>query len=764
MVDKKKNGVSKPNLRDAGRTSAIILVIFSLVVLGVLGISLVGMRYASVNATTTYVQNLTEQLTSMVDLEIDRGRQQLISVGDSFVQVVEKKDDAGVEEFITRKQKLCGFDFIALEDTRNNRTAAAGVFPDEYAGGTEALKALEVNDRALKSRQCKVGIENEDVIYAMPLYDGEEQIGFLWAGNTAESMKEIIRSRSFQEQSYSCIINKDGKVVLSAVNQQVFLNLQSVIEEGSDEKLQENVKVMEQNIENDKCGVFRFTTGDGHNVYLSYAPMEGGNRVMLTIVPTDLLSTDYDRFVYLAAAAVLGTVLVFMCFFILLTRSYRSNRERLEKMAYFDEITGGGNNQVFCMKYRALCQKPNAGKYAIVHMDVVDFKEINKKFGVKQGDAALRYLYNIIIECLDESKGEFAARSEMDRFFLCLYEWEQDGVRRRVEEIIKRVNALQETYFFNYNISFRIAACFTEERNADPMMLQDRVRSVLKKSDAAPGKCVFYSKAFAEQIRREQELDGAFEAAVRSEEFQVYFQPKVSLEKGRVEGAEALVRWCHPELGFVSPGEFIPILEQSEKILQLDKYVFEKVCAWIKRREADGEEIVPVSVNLSRSHLLNDGFFAWFVETADKYGVPHEAIEFELTESTFMVQDQIQKMRAYITQMHESGFRISIDDFGTGYSSISLIREFDVDVLKLDRSFFLDLDDQRARDVISCLVELARKLETRIVVEGIEQKKQIEYLKELNCDIVQGFFFSKPLPESEFDKWHRCFDSKEYGV
>lgn len=764
MKTRKKKRKSKLNFKDFGRPNAVVLIIFSLVVLGVLGSSLIGMRYASVNATTKYVQNLTEQLTSMIDLEISRGRQQLISVGDSFVQVVEKKDDAGVEEFITRKQKLCGFDFIVLEDTRNNRTAMAGIFPDEYAGDTQALKALEVNARALESRECKVGIENEDVIYALPLYDGDVQIGFLWAGNTAESMKNIIRSHSFQEQSYSCIINKDGKLVLSALNQQEFVNLQSVIEDGSDEKLQENAKAMEQNIKNDKSGIFRFTTGDGQKVYLSYAPMEGGNRVMLTIVPTDLLSTDYDRFVYLAAAAVVGTMLVFMCFFILLTRSYRSNREELEKMAFFDEITGGGNNRVFCIKFRELCQKGTVGRYAIVHLDVVEFKEINKKFGIRQGDATLRHLYRIITGCLDKSKGEFVARSEMDRFFLCLHESEPDGVQRRMDAMTEKVNSFERTYFPNYHISFRMAVCFPEERNPDPIVLEDRARSMLKKVDAAPGKCVFYSKEFEEQIRREQELDGAFESAMQSEEFMVYFQPKVSLAKGCVEGAEALVRWYRPKWGIVSPGEFIPVLERSGKILQLDKYVFEKVCEWIKRREADGEKTIPVSVNLSRSHLLNDDFFSWFVETADRYGVPHEAIEFELTESTFMVQDQIQQMRAYITRMHESGFRISIDDFGTGYSAISLLREFDVDVLKLDRTFFLDLDDPKARDVISCLVELAKKLRTRIVVEGIETKKQIAYLKKLHCDVVQGYFFSKPLPEKEFGEWYRCFDAKEYGV
>lgn len=741
-----------------------VLGVFSLMIIGILGYSLIGMRSASMDSTTNHVQNLTKNLTYTVDLEISRGRQQLISVGDSFEQVVVKKDNAAVEEFITRKQKLCGFDFIALEDTRAGRTAMAGVIPEEYEENIAAFYELDISQKALTERTCEVSIENEDVIYALPLYDEGEQIGFIWAGNRAESMRNIIKSRSFQEQSYSCIINKNGDVILTADKREAFRNLETIFKEGSDAKLQKNLKEMQENIANDKSGIFRIVTDGGHKAYLAYTSMEESRWIMLTIVPIDLLSADYDSFVYWATVAVSGTMLVFMCFYILLTRIYRSNRKKLEQLAYSDEITGGGNNQAFCMKYRELCRKTGAKGYTIVLLDVVNFKEINKKFGVKQGDDILCYLYKVIYNHINESKGEFAARSEMDRFFLCIKEDEPEGVQQRLDAVMKEINFSGGTKMSCYQVSFRMAAAFTGEQDSDPVVLEDRVRSMLKTADAVPGKCVFYSKDFEEQVYREQELNEAFEDALVSEELHIYFQPKVSLEKGRVEGAEALVRWFHPTWGIVPPGDFIPMLEENGKILRLDKYVFEKVCAWLKKREVNGEELIPVSVNLSRNNLMDENFFAWFVETADRYGVRHDLIEFELTESTFMVQEQIQQMRGYITQMHESGFRISIDDFGTGYSSISLLREFDVDVLKLDRTFFLGLDDPKARDVIRCLVDLAKKLDTRVVVEGIETKKQISYLKELSCDVVQGYFFSKPLPAMEFERWYCEFDFKEYGV
>lgn len=196
-----------------------------------------------------------------------------------------------------------------------------------------------------------------------------------------------------------------------------------------------------------------------------------------------------------------------------------------------------------------------------------------------------------------------------------------------------------------------------------------------------------------------------------------------------IAGAEALARWYHPERGIVPPVQFIPYLEDSGKIRKLDRYIFEQTCIWLSRRKAAGEELYPVSVNLSRNHFMEENFLDWFVETTEKYGVDNHLLEFELTESVFMNDAHIRKVRDAIYKMHEHGFTLSIDDFGIGYSSLSLIREFDVDVLKLDRSFFLDLDSRKAREVISCLVNLARELDIQIVVEGIETYRQIEYLK-----------------------------------
>lgn len=765
MIQKGKTQKLKTGIHETNRCFVFILAVFSLLVLASLGYSLVKMHWTSTKTTTNYVLNLSQQLTNMVDLEIRSGRQQLISIGDSFEQVVSKEDNAGLKEFLTRKQALCGFDFIALEDTQKDRIVVVGnTFPENHDKSIQALHAMDTSRLAQESRVCKMGIENGNAIYAMPLYNNDIQIGFLWAGNTSESMQNLIRSRSFQGRTYSCIINKKGDLLLTSEQQKTFQNLAYVFENKTDTKLLKNMEQMKADIETGQNGIFSFVSEGGNHVYLAYTPMYGGNRIMLTMVPTNLLSTDYDTFVRIATAAVVGTLLVFMIFFILLTRSYRSNRKKLEHLAFFDEITKGENNQAFCMKYRELCRQTDARKYAITLLDVINFKEINKTFGIKYGNTVLRYLYMVISDTLNKDYGEFVTRSEMDHFFLCLREQEPESLQRRLNIIIEKINAYEGNQLPHYHISFRMAAKFVDEQESDPLTLEDQVRSVLKLTNTMPGKCVFYSEEFAERIRWEQELDNSFETALATEEFKIYLQPKVSLESGRIEGAEALVRWQHQTRGMVPPNDFIPILERNGKITLLDKYVFKKVCLWIKDRLDHCKPIIPISINLSRSHLIDENFFSWFVETSDQYSIPHELIEFELTESTFMEQDQIQRMQTCIMWMHRLGFRLAIDDFGIGYSSLSLLREFDVDILKLDRTFFLDLDNHKARDVICCLVDLAKKLNIHIVVEGIETKKQIEYLKDLGCKMIQGYFFSRPLPKKEFDVWYDNFDFKQYEV
>lgn len=444
--------------------------------------------------------------------------------------------------------------------------------------------------------------------------------------------------------------------------------------------------------------------------------------------------------------------------FLFLLMEYRENRKTLERLAFVDEVTGGINKIEFAIRYQTLCRKEAAHQYAVVLMDVVDFKMINETFGTEYGDKMLRYFYEVIQSCLKDEENEFAVRMEMDHFFLCLKEDSPQMIQKRMESVEEEINAFRDTTLLKYKIAFRYGVSFIEDNKTEITVIQDQARAALKsgRGDQA-GRFLFYNFLVAQRLQNERELNYLFDESIARGDFRVYMQPKVSIKKRTIEGAEALVRWDCPGRGILPPLEFIPILERNGKIRNLEHYVFEMVCRWLKKQKEAGKDVFPISVNLSRSHFEDDDFLDAYMEIAKKYEVEPSLIEFEITETIFMDESHIQKIKAGIQKMHTYGFCCALDDFGVGYSSLIFLKEIAIDVLKLDRSFFLDLENQRARNVISSIAELAEKLSIKTVAEGIETEEQIRYLSQIHCDIVQGYYFSKPLSMEEFETWTENF-------
>jgi EAL domain-containing protein (putative c-di-GMP-specific phosphodiesterase class I) len=265
--------------------------------------------------------------------------------------------------------------------------------------------------------------------------------------------------------------------------------------------------------------------------------------------------------------------------------------------------------------------------------------------------------------------------------------------------------------------------------------------------------CVFYDFAYTQQMQKEHDLTALFGDSLKNEDFQVYLQPKVRLNDGTLAGAEALVRWQHPQRGTIFPSDFIPLFEQNGEICRLDLYVFEKVCELMERWLQQGRTLIPISVNLSRRHFVYPDFLLQFEEIAERHSVPRGLIEFELTESIFLKQQEIERIKQQIEKMHQLGFRCSLDDFGFGFSSLGLLKDFAVDTVKMDRSFFLGEDSKRMQEVVSCIVELTERLGVVTVAEGIETGEMLPFLRRIRCDMVQGYVFSRPLPIPQFEAW-----------
>jgi EAL domain-containing protein (putative c-di-GMP-specific phosphodiesterase class I) len=244
------------------------------------------------------------------------------------------------------------------------------------------------------------------------------------------------------------------------------------------------------------------------------------------------------------------------------------------------------------------------------------------------------------------------------------------------------------------------------------------------------------------------------DTAIANDEFRVYLQPKFDCRKEVVEGSEALIRWDYKGKGLLPPYRFIPFFEKDGSIGKIDDIVLEKVCQAFVRWSSEGKPLYPVSVNLSRKRLYDPNIISHLVGIVDSYGVSHELIDFELTESA--TYDNKDYMLQVLTELRQLGFKISMDDFGTGYSSLSLLTEMPLDTLKIDKSFVDKIGTENERDqdvsVIRLIISLARDMGFVCLAEGAERKEQVDKLRELGCDVIQGYYYSRPIPLEEFEK------------
>ena len=262
---------------------------------------------------------------------------------------------------------------------------------------------------------------------------------------------------------------------------------------------------------------------------------------------------------------------------------------------------------------------------------------------------------------------------------------------------------------------------------------------------------MFFDHELQDRNEREQYIYEVFAQAIENKEFKVYYQPKVNLKNYMMTGAEALCRWVHKG-EIISPGEFIPVYEKSQAICKLDFYMLEQVCRDIRRWMDEGKQIVRVSVNLSRRHLRNQKTLGNILEMIDRYNIPHEYIEIELTETT--MDQNFDSIKRLVNGLKDNGIASSVDDFGTGYSSLNMLREAPWDVLKIDRSYLPDTKkyDEKRHSMLRHIISIASDMGFECIVEGVETLEQLKMIKRNGCFMAQGYYFDKPLTVEEFEE------------
>lgn len=419
-----------------------------------------------------------------------------------------------------------------------------------------------------------------------------------------------------------------------------------------------------------------------------------------------------------------------------------------KKLRYVDTVTGGINHGRFVIDALTLARK---ARYAIVIINVVHFKYVNEQVG---HDVANDILFNIHRDILSKlGDDELIAREYADRFTLLM----------RADKILKnRVNAIQAMLNGAHYAGRKLSLKFTvgvyilpEETTDEKTELStgfDRALFAIQQTDETENPIVCFNDSMLEKEIEDVELEQRGDQALRDGQFVVYYQLKRDIIRDKWCGSEALVRWIDPVAGIISPGRFVPVFERDGFIVELDKYVFGRVCRDIRADIDIGKKPLPVSVNLSRKHFVNDSFLDDYERLMEAYKVPRSLIEFELTESIVMENEAL--LKRFIKRVHAMGCTCSIDDFGSGYSSLNMLKEFNFDVVKFDRGFFYGDNgfDADSQTIVFSLINLSHELGMKVVSEGIEQEEQRDFLLKHKCDMVQGFLYSKPVPHSEYVK------------
>ena len=415
-----------------------------------------------------------------------------------------------------------------------------------------------------------------------------------------------------------------------------------------------------------------------------------------------------------------------------------------------DDVTGGNNRRQF----ERLAKNILSGNqnYVMVHANIDRFKLINDAYGDSEGDKILKKIHRIIDEGLgwDETSGRLMA----DNFGIFMRFNNIEKLDERLEKISNKFAALSDKNGTPYGVVmfYGVYVIDPKEKLSVGAMLE---RANLGRKNISFNNyrvpLGIYDEKDRQRMNRDKELETKMHKAMSHGEFIPYLQPKVDLGSDRIAGAEALIRWMDPEEGMIYPSEFIPLFEQNGFVINIDIFMFEEVCKMIDRWNTLGYRIIPVSVNLSRCHFEVPEFFEYYEAIYEKYDIPDGAIEIELTESLFY--NDLDALNDLVNRIHNLGMTCSIDDFGSGYSSLNMLKDVKVDTLKLDRVFFKSSeDDARGKDVIKSVIRLAQALDLKTVSEGVEISDQVEFLRDMNCDLIQGYVFFKPLTINEFEK------------
>lgn len=582
-----------------------------------------------------------------------------------------------------------------------------------------------------------------------PIYDENSNIiGALYAEKDSAELMEELESEFSEYIGFAYVINKDGYVIFKAKNnfqdEECINFFHYMVYQGIE--LENYVETLRTGMSKSTSDVL-VVSGQSGKGYLGYAPISSEYGWTVVSYIGDNKISDYGNNVSkdtLKMMSYIISLVVIIAIYIMLIEVVKN--KQIKKMAFTDPLTSIGNCFWFENQCKKILKLHQDEKYVVVQFDIKRFKYINHKYGYSFGDKILKLLAKNLNKKFN--KGEACARIGTDLFIILLKNSPDvnDKLNKYLQEILVKKNIT------NITLNFRMGLYVLQDNNEAVSKIIEKVNLAWNYiKNGSNSSFNYYDDDLLDKIMEEEALEFRMRGALDNREFKVYVQPKIDLKSDKMCGAEALVRWISPELGFMPPDKFIPLFEKNGFIANVDFYVLESIFIKTQQMIKEGYQGFTISVNQSRETLNDPNYLVNLKKLIDKYDVPVNLIELEITENVFV--DDYDKILDIMKKVKALGFKISMDDFGSGYSSLNLLKEMPINVLKIDRIFLNETKTSaKSKVIIKSVIQMAKNLEINVICEGVENIDQVKLLKEIKCEMAQGYYYGKPMPMEEFDK------------
>ncbi len=693
----------------------------------------------------TTISELGDQTITQLDLAIGEQKKFVETMVDSINKGYFTTESEIFDNFADHLENY-HFTRLAILDKDGNGITSDGHTVTDYPITKEFFNF----DNVYLSENRKSTISDDQInIYAEAFYlNGEEKV--LFATVYTEDYKEILLRRLYNGLGGTYLINKEGIVLIDSFDiiKENNINLYDFIVDKykiTDDKKLTKMNQMKENIKNKSAGTFDIMLNKDL-YFVNYKNIGINDWYVVNVVPANTMANELNQFtaISLGVCIFINCIIISICVYIDISNQIKNRK--LYKAAYVDPITLLGNENYFKEHSKIFFKSLKENKY-IITIDINKFKIMNNMYGYDFCNKLLSIFGEKIKKGLP--KNNITCRMYSDVFAIIL-EYDKD-IKQVLEKIYNDVSTINvDNTLVNLNIS--IGVYKIKKLDTDINKMLDKSYIARKQIKGTYDNYYYmFDKSLENSLLEEENIEASMEEALKNKEFKIIYQPKFSTKNEQIVGAESLVRWYKNDDTVIMPSNFIPLFEKNKFILKLDLYIFEQVCkdlaSWKQKFNTD----IRVSINVSKTHFTDENFIDEYVKITNKYNVDRSNLELEITESA-TIDEEIDVLKI-VNKIKSYGFYISLDDFGTGYSSLAMLQELPIDVIKIDKIFVDKANLNSNKNMINYIVLIAKHLGTEMVVEGVETKEQADFIKALNCDMIQGYYYSKPIEKEEIEKY-----------